>query len=44
MGLVMSTCRRVVVLAAGRKVADGTPAAVRADPAVQRAYLGGDDD
>ena len=44
MGLVMSTCRRVVVLAAGRKIADGSPDAVRADPAVQLAYLGGGDD
>jgi len=43
MGLVMGTCRRVVVLAAGRKIADGEPAAVRADPAVQLAYLGADD-
>ena len=44
MGLVMGTCRRVVVLAAGRKIADGSPTAVRADPAVQMAYLGADDE
>ncbi len=44
MGLVMGICRRVVVLAAGRKIADGSPATVRADPAVQLAYLGADDD
>lgn len=40
MGLVMGTCRRVVVLAAGRKIADAAPAQVRADAAVQLAYLG----
>jgi branched-chain amino acid transport system ATP-binding protein len=40
MGLVMGTCRRVAVLAAGRKIADASPAQVQADPAVQLAYLG----
>ena len=38
--LVMSTCTRVAVLAAGRKIAEGPPQAVRADRAVQEAYLG----
>ena len=40
MGLVMGVCRRVVVLAAGAKIADETPSQVRADPSVQAAYLG----
>ena len=34
---------RVVVLAEGRPLAEGTPDEVRADPAVARAYLGRDD-
>ena len=42
--LVLDTCDRVVVLDAGRVIAEGAPDAVRADPAVVAAYLGRADD
>ncbi len=40
MEFVMSLCTRVVVLAEGAVLAEGTPAEVRANPAVMEAYLG----
>jgi branched-chain amino acid transport system ATP-binding protein len=41
MTLVMSISDEIVVLDAGRRIATGPPASVRADPLVKAAYLGG---
>ena len=40
LGEVLRICERLVVLDNGRRIAEGAPQAVMADPSVRAAYLG----
>lgn len=44
MALVMSLCEEICVLSFGKKIAEGSPEAIRSNPLVQEAYLGKEDE
>jgi len=44
MNFVMSLCERIMVMASGRKIADGTPLEISRNPQVLEAYLGSDEE
>ena len=41
MNVVMNRCDWVIVMHQGRRIAEGRPETVKADPAVIESYLGG---